>query len=392
MSQNLRWRVVFSFLLFSLLFLPVVAWGLVSQALVPDKTTVTVYQGINRAWIGEVVSPFLFAGENQILFPREDLAQKRFLVFPLSPAVEVERLERTSGGQKIYLNAAEEGQSQLFVGFFEEGFDWVERYLGFIQEGKEELLLIPSVLVVNQNSRSWEKVSLSWLLGSPLLEEEVLAMELLSKSRAEGAKFSDSYAVSALPVMERVSEYQLFTFPQEVDILPRSLWQVFLPAFSFPFEEVVRFKMGEVERILTFTNQEEPLPSGELQLFWGKEIAESEFFPGARLGEELEFALKIPTGVFIERRVVDYRRQEARFNQDREVVAFLSSREIEFELQNQREEEITLQLVEEVYSLGELTLSEGWQWKNNQAWRELTLSPGEEKTVVLSYQFEEALP
>lgn len=363
----------------------------VSRPLTPEEARIIVYQGVNKAWIEELFSLNFSSGENKFIFSQEDLTGKRLFLAPLSEEVKIEKIENIPGGQEISFTARSQGKHQILLAFFEEGWDWREFYDGIIQKEKNELVLHPSILITNQSKRGGKEVFLSWFLGTPLWEEEipVFSTKAFDERMTEEAT---SLEVSSAPIMERVSEYQLFTFPERVEILPLNILQFFLPPQVFIFEEIIRFQEGEIYQILTFENPGEPLPPGIINLFEEDRLLIKKFFPGARTGEKVELSVSSPPLISIKRKNTRYQRKETRFSDEKEVVGFISQREITFEIENQRDEEIYVELIEPVPAPPNWILTAGWEWKDNQVSKKIFLPPREKRKVVLSYQFEEAIP
>ena len=362
----------------------------VSQPLAPDEVRIVVYQGVNKAWIEEIFSLNLSSGENKLIFSSENLTGKRLLLTPLCEEVNLEKIENISGGQEISLFAHSPGKYQIILGFFEEGWDWREFYDCIIHKEKNELILYPSILITNQSKRQEKEVSLSWLFGTPLWQEEIpiFATKALGEGMAEEALSGKD---SSAPRRERVSEYQLFTFPEKVEISPSTILQFVLPPQTFLFEEIIRFQEGEIYQVLTFENPQNPLPPGVINLFWEDRPPVEELFPGARTGEKAELSISAPPLISIKRKITEYQREEARFSDKKEVVGFISRVKITFEIENQRDEEIHVELIEPVPAPPGGILTAGWEWKDHKAFKKTTLLPAEKKEVVLSYRFEEAV-
>jgi hypothetical protein len=162
----------------------------------------------------------------------------------------------------------------------------------------------------------------------------------------------------------------------------------FPEAQTFPFEEKFRLEDEELFRVITFKNTADPLPPGNL-LIWDKKgnWCQSIAFPGARKNQEVELVFE-GAQIQAKRREVAYRRLEVRFNESREVVGFVSQKEVLFELENPTQREVTIE-IEESLPLQVVTLPEDWTFKNGAAWKVVNLTPGEKKEITLSYQFEE---
>lgn len=363
----------------------------VSRPLTPEEARIIVYQGVNKAWIEEVFSLNLSSGENKFIFSQEDLTNKRLFLTPLSEEVKIEKIENIPGGQEISFTAHSQGKYQILLAFFEEGWDWREFYDGIIQKEKNELVLSPSILITNQSKRVEKEVFLSWFLGTPLWEEEipVFSAKIFGERMAEEEAPLEAFSP---PMMERVSEYQLFTFPEKVEILPFTILQFFLPPRVFLFEEIIRFQEGEIYQILTFENTGDPLPPGISNFFEENRPLTGVFFPGARTGEKVELSISSPPLISIKRKITRYQRKEAHFSDKKEVAGFISQREIAFEIENQRDEEICVELIEPVPAPPDWILTAGWEWKDNQVSKKISLPPREKRKVILSYQFEEAIP
>ncbi|MGC8779004.1 MAG: hypothetical protein ACP5Q4_10050, partial [Candidatus Caldatribacteriaceae bacterium] len=334
------------------------AWALLAKTVLPEEACLTVYQGVDRAWMEGLFWLSLFAGENQVLLPRKDATFKRFLVKPLSGGVELLKLESTPQGQRLTLKSPREGQYPVLLGFFLPGFDWEALYVAHL--GERELALYPSVLLKNQSAEAFRNLTISWLLGTPIFEEERIAedevfMEMVAKRAAQVPAPPPQAPIQT----ERVSEYVLFTLPEKVDFPNNATIQVFPSRRTLPTETVVRYQDGNVVRLLIVENQGDPLPPGVLFLHSEGTVMEIPF-PGIRQGEKREFILPLWSGVSLQKEVRQFFREEAYFNEDKEVVGFRAFLEVAFEVENETEKELTLEIRESLLTQETPELPSGW--------------------------------
>lgn len=385
MIKEFFFIVILSLLM--LLCIPGFAWASLAQELPPDAKRLTVYQGINLAWMEELFTLHLQAGENRLLLNQDAMEKERVAIYPLQKGFQVKQLEARENHYQLLLEAENEGDYNLLIGFFVRGLSWEESYLGVLNEEEKTLHLIPSVHIDQRSNRDFEKVALQWLLGKPAIEAPLpraLAREKAMTFAAEEAPAPTPMEITA----QQVSEYQLFALSRNVDLAARSMSTFFPEAQTFPFEEKFRLEDEELFRVITFKNTADPLPPGNL-LIWDKKgnWCQSIAFPGARKNQEVELVFE-GAQIQAKRREVAYRRLEVRFNESREVVGFVSQKEVLFELENPTQREVTIE-IEESLPLQVVTLPEDWTFKNGAAWKVVNLAPGEKKEITLSYQFEE---
>jgi len=385
MIKEFFFVVILSLLM--LLCIPGFAWASLAQELSPDAKRLTVYQEINLAWMEELFTLHLQAGENRLLLNQDAMEKGRAAIYPLQKGLQVKQLEARENHYQLVLEAENEGDYNLLIGFFVRGLSWEESYLGVLNEEEKTLHLVPSVHIDQRSNRDFEKVALQWLLGKPAIEAPLpraLSREKAMTFAAEEVPAPTSMEITA----QQVSEYQLFALSGRVDLAARSMSTFFPEAQTFPFEEKFRLKDEELFRVITFKNTADPLPPGNL-LIWDKKgnWCQSIAFPGARKNQEVELVFE-GAQIQAKRREVAYRRLEVRFNESREVVGFVSQKEVLFELENPTQREVTIE-IEESLPLQEVTLPEDWTFKNGAAWKVVNLTPGEKKEITLSYQFEE---
>lgn len=377
----------FFLLVFCLFGIPPLSWALLAERVPPENARLTVYRNANLAWVEGVFRLALSSNENRLLFPQQESFAGRLLLRPLAANVELVKTEKTPEGTLITVRSLQEGESPFLLGFFLHGFKWDEVYFAHL-EGST-LAVAPAVFVENESQEGFENVTLSWLSGSPLFEEEYAL-----KAEAE----SDTAAMGRIPEsapapiqMERVSGYEVYTFPEKVDIPRQTVLQVFPQVCTFSVERFIRYKNERAQPVLSLENQGEPLPAGTMLLVLDDAFCKLSF-PGIRTGEKLELPLPLPPPVSITRRLREYFREEARFNKDRELLEFVSTITITFTVENPTEEEVTLEVRENLLSSETIPLPPEWRWENAQATTRITLQPGEEKTLTLSYRFKEVLP
>lgn len=373
------------------------AAALLSQALDPEEVWLTVYQGVDRGWVVERMSLFLDEGDNRFVFSGGDLIRSRFFFKPLAEEVRLRTLDTFENGFRITLAAAGKGRYPVMLSFFESGFDWREGYTGILDEKEEILWLHPTVYLSNTNIRQWQNVNLSWLLGSPAFEvDETYALfkeaDFLAEPMGEAVAAPLDMKRVAPPVVEQVSEYQVFRLPYRVDFPSRSHLAVFPGTRKLPYTELYRYQDGVTQRILSIQNEETPLAGGTLRLFVGdREPLGQIVLPLVRMQEEVELSLGPSRLVSVERTMTRYRRLKVEWNEDREVIGFLAEREITFLLTNRGEKTVSLELNELLPHDGRISDGEGWRRENGQAIRLVNLDPDEKTKIVLIYEFREVL-
>lgn len=363
------------------------AFALLAERVPPENARLTVYRNANLAWVEGVFRLTLSSNENRLLFPQQESFAGRLLLRPLAANLELVKTEKTPEGTLITVRSPQEGEYPFLLGFFLHGFNWDEVYFAHLKG--LALTIAPAVLVENKSQESFENVTLSWLSGSPIFEEEYAP-----KAEAEADTMVMGRVPESAPApiqMERVSEYEIYTFPEKVDIPRQTVLQVFPEVRTFSVERFIRYQNERAQSVLSLENQGEPLPAGTMLLTLDGTFCELAF-PGIRTGQKLELLLPLPSPVSITRRLSEYFREEAHFDKDRELLDFVSTVTITFTVENPTEEEVALEIRENLLSSETIPLPPEWRWENAQAVTRLTLRPGEEKTLTLSYRFKEVLP
>ncbi|WP_369017760.1 hypothetical protein QBE54_08435 [Thermatribacter velox] len=385
MIKEFFFAIIVSLLM--LFCIPSFAWASLAQELPPNAKKLTVYQGINLAWMEELFTLHLQAGENRLLLNQEAMEKGRVVIYPLQKGLQVKRLEARENHHQLLLEAENEGDYQLLAGFFVRGLSWEESYLGVLNEEEKTLYLIPTVHIDQKSDREFEQVTLQWLLGKPAIEVPLPRALAREKAMTFAAEEVPAHTPMEITV-QQVSEYQLFALSGKVDLPARSTNTFFKEVRAFPFQEKYRFSDEELFRVITFKNTADPLPPGNL-LTWDKKgnWCQSIAFPGARKNQEVELVFE-GAQIQAKRREVAYRRLEVRFNDYREVVGFIAQKEVVFELENPTSTTATVE-IEEHLPLEVATLPEDWTFKDGAAWKTVILSPGEKKEITLTYQFEE---
>ena len=150
-------RVVF--LCVILLFLTAApAWGFLFRTILPEEASLTVYQGVDKAWIEGVSTIPCEQGENGIFLPQNVSLEKRLFLRPLDPQVQVRTIENDVQGTKVNLFTLQAGNYRLLLGFFASGFDWRCMYTARLVKG--ELSLAPAVFIENRSTEDFETVRL----------------------------------------------------------------------------------------------------------------------------------------------------------------------------------------------------------------------------------------
>ncbi|MGQ9622561.1 MAG: hypothetical protein ACUVTO_03825 [Candidatus Caldatribacteriaceae bacterium] len=109
-------------------------WASLSWEAPAELRRVTVYQGVNLAWVEELFVVHLRAGENRLSLSRDAVEKGRIVIHPLQGELQVKRLEEREGRYELVLSAKDEGSYRLVFGFFVRGLNWKESYLGVLGE------------------------------------------------------------------------------------------------------------------------------------------------------------------------------------------------------------------------------------------------------------------
>ncbi|MCX6090727.1 MAG: hypothetical protein NTX88_10250 [Candidatus Atribacteria bacterium] len=106
------------------------ALALLSQPISPEEVWLTVYQGMDKGWVVEKMTFLLNQGENHFFFSGQNLLQERFYLHPFESDTSLKTVSTVgSSGYRITLEAGKKGTYPFLISFFENGFDWMERYM-----------------------------------------------------------------------------------------------------------------------------------------------------------------------------------------------------------------------------------------------------------------------
>ena len=372
-------------------------WGLVSQQIYPNQVWLSVYQGLNRAWVVEEIALPLEEGENIFFLSRPGILGERFFVRPLAgEAALLSVASAGTAGFRVTVDADDAGFFPFLLASFQEGFDWSEGYAGVINQKANQLTLYPTVFLDNLSSIDHRDVMLSWVLGEPSFikepepyfpEEYDMLMEPAIEAPARAMVPSPPP-----PVVERLAGYQVFHLPYPVDLPDRKTLAVSPEERSFPLRELYRFQEGRLRRVLVITGKEEPIAGGRVALYPESEgsILWAQL-PMLRADEEVEIELVPTSKVTVNRTELVYKRLKAVLNRDREVVAFEASREIEFTVTNNGNRPMEIELVERLPQGARVTSGEQWIWEDHSARYTIPIGPDEEDKILLLYTFREVL-
>lgn len=389
--------LLFILVIFIILGTGTSGWGLVSQQIFPQQVWLSVYQGLNRAWLVEEIALPLEEGENVFYLSRPGILEERFFVRPLTEEAMLQSVASAgTAGFRVTVEAGETGIFPFLLASFQEGFDWSERYAGVLNQDKNQLTLYPSVFLDNLSPIDHRDVMLSWVLGEPSFIEEPEPFYMEEYDMLMEPALEAPTRAMALPppppVVERLAGYQVFHLPYPVDLPGRKTLAVSPEKHSFPLSELQRFREGSLRRVLLVTGKDEPVAGGVMSLYPTNEgnIFQAQL-PMLRPGEEVEIILPPTPEIQVKRNELRFERLQAAFNRDREVVAFESKREIEFTVINNGNRPMEIELLERLPQDARIAGKEQWTWEDHYAGRTITIEPGTEEEILLMYTFREVL-
>jgi hypothetical protein len=274
------------------------------------------------------------------------------------------------------------GEVQVEIRYFTSGIRWSADYVAQADQPEKRMTLAGYVRVHNNSGEDYENAQIRLVVGVIRLVEEIaelarqgrpgplpqpppgapvaakavrrMAMEM---DRALGA----AEAAPRQIVKEGVSEYFLYTVEGR-DTIP-SGWSKRLPSFKaadVPITSYYKFEReqwgGQVVRFYRFKNDKdsklgnEPLPDGAVMAFRSVTPDNLLNFVGRTqvkyipIGEEVELELGNDREVTVEPKLMDWQKLDIRFDQWGGVVGWTIKETWQFELQNSKDIDVTLDI------------------------------------------------
>ena len=276
------------------------------------------------------------------------------------------------------------GEVQVEIRYFTSGISWSADYVAAANKAEKLMTLAGNVRVNNNSGEDYENAQIRLVVGVIRLVEEIrqlaqqgrpgqpppinapapMATIGMAMRKAAFAMDAAAGAAEARPreiIKEGVSEYFLYTVEGR-DTIPNG-WAKRLPSFQttdVPFVSYYKFERerygDQVIRYYRFKNDKEsklgnePLPDGtvkalrtvtpdNLYAFVGRTSVK--YIP---IGEQVELELGNDREVLVKPLLMDWRKEDIRFDQWGNVVGWTIKEQWQFEVQNSKDIDVVLDI------------------------------------------------
>jgi hypothetical protein len=357
-----------------------------------DSVQLTIYNSVDLTMVRETRYLTLRKGLNHLEFSwANTLIDPTSVEFKaLSHADEVEVLDvsfppRVTNTLEWRISSEFSGEVKVEIRYFTSGISWAADYVTGARRDEKLASLAGFVKVNNRSGEEYENAQVRLVVGVIKLVEDIarlasgermtnskplwgaLPVKALRERRLDSNKlyFDASAAIDQAEakakdiVKENLSEYFLYTVEGR-ETVPDG-WSKRLPSFGandVPLTSYYKFEKetwgDRVERFYKFKNDtdsklgNEPLPNGDVKVF--RRVSDDDLlsFVGATtvkyvpLNETVEMDLGWDREVMVQPNLLDWKKDELRFNKDGNVDGWTLTENWKLELQNSKDIEITL--------------------------------------------------
>jgi len=404
------------------------AWGEVQLSTIPGRESVkvTIYKGIDIAYVEESRLITLRQGENRLQFGWADtrIDPSSIRLLPQTPDVSIQTAISSFEEPNTVvwrIKAEEGGRKPLKITYFIGGMDWDVDYTVISSEDETKLSLEGYVGISNKSGEDFKGVSLKLVAGeinrvvreryaAKAKEMDKMRKEMRKAGRgalrapvieAAARKFVTTEALANMRQAGEagmVSEHYLLSVERRTDLKnewgKRLMW---LSAEEVPIDVVYVFdpsKYGEsVVKQYRFKNDKEhnlgsaPIPPGRV-IVYGREkdqiipIGESriDFTP---VGGDAKLTLNSQGEITVERKRMNFARINFRFDKNNWVAGYDTEEEYQIKVRNHREIPAKVEVYERFRGEWEIT-SKSHDYKRKDAQTilfKLTLPPEAEEII-----------
>jgi hypothetical protein len=385
-------RSVGAFTLVTLLTLLTSAEARINVVTLPGRDTVqlTIYNSADLTLVKETRFLTFRKGVNKLEFSWAntliDPTSVEFRALTHGDQVEVLDVSfppRVTNTLEWRINSEFAGEVQVEIRYFTSGISWSADYVAEANKPEKLMTLAGNVRVNNNSGEDYENAQIRLVVGVIRLVEEIrqlaqqgrpgqpplpaAAPEVVTASvmRKAGVAFGGALAMAEEKpreiIKEGVSEYFLYTVEGR-DTIPNG-WGKQLPSFKAPEVPIVSYYKFEKEqwddqvmRFYRFKNDKEsklgnePLPDGAVMAFRDVTADNLFNFVGRTnvkyipIGEQVEMELGNDREVMVKPTLMDWQKLDIRFDQWGGVVGWTIKETWQFELQNSKDIDITLDI------------------------------------------------
>ena len=355
-----------------------------------DTVQLTIYNSADLTLVKETRLLTFRKGLNKLEFSwANTLIDPTSVEFrPLTHADAVEVLDvsfppRVTNTLEWRIHSEFAGEVQVEIRYFTSGISWSADYVAAANKPEKLMALAGNVRVNNNSGEDYENAQIRLVVGVIRLVEEIRQLAQQGRPGAQPPAASEyimlsggtwgkagmamDAAVSATEarpreiIKEGVSEYFLYTVEGR-DTIPNG-WAKRLPSFQaadVPFVSYYKFERerygDQVIRYYRFKNDkasklgDEPLPDGSvlalrtvsqdnLYNFLGR--TNVKYIP---IGEQVELELGNDREVLVKPTLLDWRKEDIRFDQWGNVVGWTVKEQWQFEMQNSKDIDVVLDI------------------------------------------------
>jgi hypothetical protein len=340
--------------------------------LVKETRTLTFRKGINKlefSWANTLIDP----------------TSVEFRALTHADQVEVLDVSfppRVTNTLEWRINSEFAGEVVCEIRYFTSGISWAADYVAEANKPEKLMTLAGHVRVNNNSGEDYENAQVRLVVGVIRLVEEiaelarqgrpggqppqpsmpVAAPEAMRKAQAAFGMATDTAAAKPKDIIkEGVSEYFLYTVEGR-DTIPNG-WGRRLPSFKAPEVPIVSYYKYERERygdqvvrFYRFKNDKEsklgnePLPDGSVMAFRTVSPDNLYAFVGRTdvkyipIGEQVEMELGNDREVMVKPTLMDWQKQDIRFDQWGGVAGWTIKETWQIEVQNSKDIEVVLDI------------------------------------------------
>ena len=365
------------------------AFARINVVTLPDRDTVqlTIYNSADLTLVKETRHLTFRKGLNKLEFSWAntliDPTSVEFRALTHADAVEVLDVSfppRVTNTLEWRINSEVAGDVVCEIRYFTSGISWSADYVAEANKAEKLMTLAGHVRVNNNSGEDYENAQIRLVVGVIRLVEEIavlaqgagtkLPMSGMGQDKNDmrvealggfGDKLKEAEDRPREIVKEGMSEYFLYTVEGR-DTIPTG-WSKRLPSFranDVPVTSYYKFEKEQwddaVIRFYRFANDKEsqlgnePLPDGDVKAFRIVSGDSLLNFVGATsvkyipIGEQVDLELGADQDVMIKPTLMDWRKQDIRFDEWGNVGGWTVKEQWQFELQNSKDIDVVLDI------------------------------------------------
>jgi hypothetical protein len=377
------------------LILAATSYGRISVVTLPGRDTVqlTIYNSADLTLVKETRTLTFRKGINKLEFSWAntliDPTSVEFRALTHADAVEVLDVSfppRVTNTLEWRINSEIAGEVQVEIRYFTSGITWFADYVTEANKAEKLMTLAGNVRVTNNSGEDYENAQIRLVVGVIRLVEEIATLAQPAKHEPmeelriklpkpmfvgtpKNIRLSNALMIVDQKggdrqkeiIKEGLSEYFLYTVEGR-DTIPTG-WSKRLPSFRTADVPVVSYYKFEREqwgdrvmRFYRFKNDAasklgtEPLPDGAVKAFRTVTADNLYGFVGATavkyipVGEQVDLELGHDREVTVKPKLMDWQKTDIRFNTTGNVAGWTIKETWQFEVQNSKDIDITLDI------------------------------------------------